>query len=125
MEAADRGCPSLLLGLLRAGAQSNLTDEEGWSSLMLAVNPFSEHEPGVARRMVGALLEHGAEVDLRNEDGATALAMAAVVGPQDLVRRLLSSVDRDRSDVVRDARAVAAETGNAPAVALFDRWLGR
>lgn len=125
MEAADRGCPSLLLGLLRAGGRPNLTDQEGWTPLMLAVNPFSEHEPGVVRRMVGALLEHGAEVGLRNEDGATALAMAAVVGPQDLVRRLLSSVDRDRSDVVRDARAVATESGNAAAVGLFDRWLGR
>lgn len=83
MVATVKGHLAAARQLLESGADPNLRDIYGWTPLMRAVY---EGRYQVAQ----ALLEHpGIQVDLRNDNGATALYLAAVRGDVRLARALL------------------------------------
>jgi ankyrin repeat protein len=63
----------LVLLLLERGAQINLQDESGTSSLMLSCLAGYT-------RVTKVLLGHGADVNIQNSDGITALMMSCCNG---------------------------------------------
>lgn len=69
--------------LLDAGANPNVRDEEGWTPLLRATY---NHAP---IRLIGMLLDHGAQVDARNDGGNASLSHALRAGDADAARLLL------------------------------------
>lgn len=83
MVATVKGHTAAVRQLLARGADPNLHDIYGWTPLMRAVY---ENRADVAQ----ALLERAdTQLDARNDQGATALYLAAVKGNEPLVRALL------------------------------------
>jgi len=111
MLAADGNQLEIVNLLLKRGADPNVEDQRGWTALMnavyqgnancveaLAAQSRQEVNRGllVAALMghkdtVKVLLDHGAEVDTRAEDGRTPLMLAAGKGDNDLVSVLLKA----------------------------------
>ena len=98
MVATVKGHIDAVRQLLARGADPNLRDIYGWTPLMRAV--YEDRE-----RVVQALLEQpGVQLDARNDQGATALYLAAVQGNEALTRALLlAGADPRIGD--RDGRA--------------------
>jgi len=71
-----------VLALLKAGADTELKDNMGYTALMIACY---KGYIGVAR----LLIEHGAQVHTATSNNATALTFAATLGQKELVRLLL------------------------------------
>lgn len=108
MVATVKGHIDAVRQLLASGADPNLRDIYGWTPLMRAV--YEDRE-----RVVQALLEQSdVQLNARNDQGATALYLAAVQGNEPLTRALLlAGADARIGD--RDGRApenVAAAAGH-------------
>jgi ankyrin repeat protein len=109
--AAESNQLDIVKALLKANADPNIQDHTGWSALMRAVyqgnSKCVEAIAGKSRQEVNrglliaaatghtdvakVLLDYGAEVDSRAEDGSTALMIAASKGNADLVALLLKA----------------------------------
>ncbi len=124
--------------LLQANANPNLQDASGWTALMKAVYRGNTEcvrliadrsREGVNKGLLIAalmghldtaklLLDYGAEVDTRADDGTTALMLAASKGNRDLVSLLLKSgadpTLADKSGVT--AASIAREKGETEMV---------
>ena len=111
MLAADSNQFDIVKLLLEKNADPNLEDQSGWTALMKAVYQGSTNcvevlatrsREEVNRGLLVAalmghkdtakvLLDHGAEVDSRAEDGRTPLMLAANKGDQEIVSLLLQA----------------------------------
>ena len=111
MLAADSNRPDVVNLLLKKNADPNVEDQRGWTALMnavyqgnsscveaLAARSREEVNRGLLvaalmgrKETAKVLLDHGAEVDSRAEDGRTPLMLAANKGDQDLVSLLLQA----------------------------------
>ncbi|NIM29359.1 MAG: ankyrin repeat domain-containing protein [Gammaproteobacteria bacterium] len=114
--AAVKGHTAAVRQLLASGASPNLADIYGWTPLMRAV--YEERE-----QVVWALLEQaGIDLDQKNDQGATALHLAAVKGNARLARALLSAgaspVIQDREG--RTPAMLAVSVGHAEMAALLE-----
>jgi ankyrin repeat protein len=111
MLAAENGQLSIVKALLAKNADPNLQDNNGWSALMKAV--YRGHTDCVVaiadrsrqevnrgllvaalmghKETAKALLDRGAEIDSRAEDGRTPLMLAASKGNADLVSFFLQA----------------------------------
>lgn len=74
MRAAQAGKADVLIELLRRGASVNRREAHGWTALHLAVK---DGEGEDCSRVVGTLVDAGADVDAPNGDGMTPLMYAA------------------------------------------------
>lgn len=85
MTASHEGYHQLVEILLENGASKgiNMQDRCGWTALMFAA--FT----GLSTEVVQLLLQHGADVNLPNKNGRTALFMASEKGYVDIVKVLL------------------------------------
>jgi ankyrin repeat protein len=104
--ASVKGHVAAVRQLLASGADPNLPDIYDWTPLMRAV--YEERE-----KVVQALLEQpSVDLNAKNDQGATALHLAAVRGSARLARSLLlagaSPVIEDREGRTPDLLAVAA-----------------
>jgi ankyrin repeat protein len=106
--ATAKGFSAIVETLLSAGANPNLTDIFGWSPLMHAV------EQNRAELVTILLAQGELEINVRNNDGVTALHRAAALGYQDIARSLVRAGARadlqDRSG--RTALDYARQAGN-------------
>jgi ankyrin repeat protein len=111
MLAADRNQLDIVNLLLKKNADPNVEDQRGWTALIdaayqgnskcveaLAARSREEVNRGLLvaalmgrKETAKVLLDHGAEVDSRAEDGRTPLMLAANKGDQDLVSLLLQA----------------------------------
>jgi ankyrin repeat protein len=111
MLAADSNQLDVVNLLLKKNADPNVEDQRGWTALMnavyqgnsncveaLAARSREEVNRGLLvaalmgrKETAKVLLDHGAEVDSRAEDGRTPLMLAANKGDQDLVSLLLQA----------------------------------
>jgi ankyrin repeat protein len=111
MLAADSNQLDVVNLLLKNNADPNVEDQRGWTALMnavyqgnskcveaLAARSREEVNRGLLvaalmgrKETAKVLLDHGAEVDSRAEDGRTPLMLAANKGDQDLVSLLLQA----------------------------------
>jgi ankyrin repeat protein len=111
MLAADSNQLEVVNLLLKKNADPNVEDQRGWTALMnavyqgnsncveaLAARSREEVNRGLLvaalmgrKETAKVLLEHGAEVDSRADDGRTPLMLAANKGDQDLVSLLLQA----------------------------------
>jgi cytohesin len=80
MQAAMNGKAPAVEALLKAGADVNAVDDDGWTALMYC--------DGVDN--VRLLLKAGADMTVRNKEGQTALAVAAKAGQEEIVKLLKS-----------------------------------
>ena len=89
--AARRGDETVMSMLAEHGADVNLPDAEGITPLMAAVRPGRRGEPSDDMALAAATLafEHGADVGARNDDGQTALHLAAMRGAEPIVELLV------------------------------------
>jgi len=98
LAAADSGDTAKVAGSIKQGIEINVTDEQGYTALMRAVNHTSYPPPlppslkgtkaqkerdkryqrkaEIMLMMVKTLVMRGADLDLRDEDGRTALEIA-------------------------------------------------
>jgi ankyrin repeat protein len=83
--AAAKGRHSVIPLLLEAGAEPAGTDAYGWTPLMRAVSG------GYIAAVESILASGKADLQAREESGATALHIAAGRGYTDIVRRLLEA----------------------------------
>lgn len=117
MVASVKGHAQAARQLLQRGADPNLPDIYGWTPLMRAVY---EERAGV----VEALLDQfGIDVDAQNDQGATALHLAALKGNEMLVRALLlaGANPRIKNRTGRTPAESALEAGHQNVAALLAR----
>jgi ankyrin repeat protein len=125
--AAANNQPDIVRLLLKNNADPNIQDQSGWSALMKAVYQGntacvealagqSHQEVNRAllvaaltghKEIVKVLLDNGAEVDTRADDGRTPLMLAATKGDADLVAALLA-VGADPTLVDKSGATAAA-----------------
>jgi ankyrin repeat protein len=111
LEAARCGSTSAMRKLVLAGAKVNVSDQDGFTPLMLAI--MRENW-----KMAAYLIEQRADVNRRNKIGQTALMLAAQDGYKQLVEQLIRSgadvgaVDAEK----RNALSWAASRGDFPEV---------
>ncbi|MEK9785797.1 MAG: ankyrin repeat domain-containing protein [Gammaproteobacteria bacterium] len=107
--AAAKGFTPIVETLLSAGANPNLNDIFGWSPLMHAV------EQNRAAIVEVFLAQGEVEINVRNNDGVTALHRAAALGYLDIARSLIRAGARtdlqDRTG--RTPLDYARQSGNA------------
>jgi ankyrin repeat protein len=109
--AVEGGNLSVLQVLIAAGADVNLTDDDGRTALSLAAS--SEHLP-----VVQALIAAGANVNLTDDDGWSALHWAGAAGYLPVVQALIAAgavVDLT-DECGRTALHLAATAGNLAVV---------
>lgn len=87
--------------LLAAGADPNIQDVTGNSALMALMGVSFKGYPKIARQ----LIQHGANLNLQNGNGGTALMFATLFGRNELVQLLVEAgADKD----IKDARGLTA-----------------
>ena len=118
--AAVKGYTEVAEVLLDAGADQGVRDAYGWTPLMRAVD---------RRRIdfVRLLLDSpGADLDVRQEDGATALHIVAASGDLEIVRLLVSrGADGSLEDRNGNAAAAVARSADHVEVAVYLEGVGR
>jgi ankyrin repeat protein len=141
MLAAENNQLSIVKALLAKNADPNLQDNSGWTALMkavyqgntdcvVAIADRSRQEVNrgllVAALMdhkdaAKALLDHGAEIDTRADDGRTPLMLAASKGFADLVSFFLQEgADRSLTDNSGNAAAaLASAKGSREVISLL------
>lgn len=94
MRAARHGATQQVATLLANGASVNRQDRQGWTALHWAAahtgkgnDPECQRQAAVARLLLGS----GADPNLGDEDGNTALMMVTAIGDEATVRVLLES----------------------------------
>ena len=120
VEAVEKGDIDVVKLLLKHGA-NNIIDEktsDGWTVLMKAsIKGDSKLE------IIELLLKHGARVDLQNDDGESALMVAAQNGQAKLATKLVleygASVDLKKKHFSRTALMEASESGSIDIVKLL------
>lgn len=116
MVASVKGHVAAVRQLLARGADPNLRDIYGWTPLMRAV--YEERE-AIVRTLLG---EPDVDLNARNEQGATALHLAAIKGNERLARSLLdagaSPSIRDRAG--RTPALLAVAVGHVDMAALLE-----
>ena len=75
--------------LLKAGADTNIAQTDGYTCLHKAVNANCD------KRAVQAIIDHGADVNATNKKNVTALMIACDNGNIDIINILMSVVDAD------------------------------
>jgi ankyrin repeat protein len=99
--------------LLQKGANPNITDKDGNSPLMFAVNKgFGEG--------VDIMVKYGGSVNLANSSGETPLIRAVQIHNVDIIRKLLDAgADPDKTDSLagKSARDYAIEDRRFPGIA--------
>jgi ankyrin repeat protein len=120
--AAASGRREALEILLRAGANPNVQQQNGWTPLIFAAKAG---QPKIREAeyagIVQALLAHGVKVDVQQEDGWTALMEAAHEGRAEIVRILLeagANPDLKNADG-ETARTLAAKADRADVLRLL------
>jgi ankyrin repeat protein len=120
--AAASGRREALEILLRAGANPNVQQQNGWTPLIFAAKAG---QPKIREAeyagIVQALLAHGAKVDVQQEDGWTALMEAAQEGRAEIARILLeagANPDLKNADG-ETARTLAAKADRADVLRLL------
>jgi ankyrin repeat protein len=115
--AAALGRPEVAVILLSQGAKANSTSNDHRTPLMLAC---TEGHLGVLR----AFVQHRGACGLHDTDerGLTALHLAAIVGQEEVMKRLLlAGADPKRTDSRgMTARALAVVRGHTSCVAVFE-----
>jgi len=104
--AAGAGHAQTVLMLLRKGANTNLTDNNGWTALHFAAS--KQHIDSI-----NMLAKFKADMNIQTNDGWTALMYAAFAGSQDTVINLIQN-GADASIAMEngmDALAIAQEKG--------------
>ena len=71
--------------LLKAGFNTNIVDEDGWTCLMYAVDNNCSNE------VLQAIIDHGADVNATNKRNCTALMLACEKGDVDAIHVLLKA----------------------------------
>lgn len=114
IDVASQGNPQEAQRLLDAGVHPNVTDEKGWSPLMMA----TLHGHTV---IVQLLLKHGADVNVANSTGGTALMMAALQGQDTILQVLLDNGARVDTQDTKGWTALmyAARNGYASTVEIL------
>ena len=117
MLAADQSHMRICMLLLEKGADIDAkTTDNGQTALMTAA---SKRENGA---IVTLLLENGAEVNMENDKGATALLVAACTGDSEIVKILLekgADVNASTQDGLT-ALLVAGQNGHTAVVRLLE-----
>ena len=90
-DAATGGKVRDVKAALKAGADVNASDEDGWTALMCAAS--NNGNPDVVRALIAA----GADVNARDEDGLTALMYAAAYNANPSVLNVLIDAGADES----------------------------
>jgi len=103
--AATLGLETIAASLLRNGAFLNQRDEWDECALHWAVREGGE----IAMRIVRMLANHGAELNVRNEDGETPLDLAIETGDHDVAQLLLSLGAMD-CDLATSSMALADDS---------------
>jgi ankyrin repeat protein len=78
-EALSKGSDTLVKPLLQAGADPNLGNREGYTPLMLTSSPD----------VANCLLDLGADIEIKTDEGSTALEQACCDGRSAVVKVLL------------------------------------
>jgi ankyrin repeat protein len=112
--AAAKGNADVSLALIEAGANPNAQDKNGWTPLMHAVS-------GRHLATAAALLEVPAvDPDLREENGSTALHIAALGGNEPMVRLLVDhGADVAAKTAMGFTPAEVADAARHPALAAW------
>jgi ankyrin repeat protein len=108
--AAFKGDLAMVKALLEAGAPVNVADDRGLTPLIMAANSRSK-DPDVVR----LLLEHGADLQLKDSLGRTASDWAQIGGRQEIIRLLRGQAAEEAAKtfpepVPADIRAAVAKS---------------
>lgn len=96
MKAVKDGNDWEIRSLLKSGADVNLSDNEGWTSLMYAIRYQNNFE------ITKLLLENGADINARNRYGSSPLLLAsAYSGNPEILGLLLENFSGNQNDVFK------------------------
>jgi ankyrin repeat protein len=68
--------PQMIQTLLKAGADINARDQDGWTTLMYSTTPSEVSNNDIVEEVI----KSGADINTKNEDGKTALILIAEIG---------------------------------------------
>jgi len=116
---ARNGSLNTLKLLLDSGAQVNLVSEDRGSTALFD-GAMKKHAP-----LVKALIEAGADTNIRDKDGQSALVVSVGAGDQEIVEMLVKSgADPDLEDSLGvSARKYATLFKNNAMITLFDSYV--
>ena len=107
MLACKAGNDWEIKSLLYSHADINLTDKDGWSSLMYAVRYQNNME------IINLLLSNGADVSLKNKFGTTALQLAATYSSNPDILKKLINISNPASEELFKTFILTITSGNS------------